>query len=92
MAFADHPASGDHHVAHDASGRPKNRRVEQTRRGLLGQRRIVAIEHQQIRATTDGNRAHRLGQRLRPAGKRSLIQDEAARFTVARQHVALSEH
>ena len=29
MAFADDPAAVDHHIAHDASGRAENRRIEQ---------------------------------------------------------------
>src|SRR6516225_9233052 len=88
MTLPDDPAPRDHDVAHEAPPRTEDRGVEQILGRLLDQPRIVRVEHDEIRARAQRDRADRLRERLRTASESSANEREPARFTVLREEIA----
>ena len=65
--LADDPAAAAHQIPHGSPARAENRRIDHVFDGLLGERRIVAIEHDKIRTHPRRNHARRSRQGLRTA-------------------------
>jgi len=67
MAFAHRPAPRHHHVAHQVRGAGEDQRIGNRIAAARGEVRLLAVEHDKIRALAGRDGTHRAAERLRAA-------------------------